>query len=348
MFSRIVIGGLAGDSGKTLVSLALVLAARERGRDVAAFKKGPDYIDAAWLTWASGRPARNLDTFLMGRDAVAASFERHASAHGVNIIEGNRGLHDGIDADGTHSTAALARLLGAPVLLVVSAAKATRTVAALVLGCQTLEPDVEIAGVILNRIGSPRHEAVIREAVASVCGIPVLGSLPRFSPGTLVPGRHLGLVTPSEHAGLDELRAMLIEQVARRLDVDAILGISRGETTRRTSRAEGRRDPAGKRDTCPAAVGPASRRSTAPASRRPTRATPVGSPDGRDLRIGYLEDAAFTFYYPENLEALEAAGTTLVPFSAVSGGTLPADLHALYIGGGFPETHAVALSRNTV
>ncbi|MBE3100067.1 MAG: cobyrinic acid a,c-diamide synthase, partial [Planctomycetes bacterium] len=118
MFSRIVIGGLAGDSGKTLVSLALVLVARERGRDVAAFKKGPDYIDAAWLTWASGRPARNLDTFLMGRDAVAASFERHASADGVNIIEGNRGLHDGIDADGTHSTAALARLLGAPVLLV--------------------------------------------------------------------------------------------------------------------------------------------------------------------------------------------------------------------------------------
>jgi len=177
-FPRVVVAGLSGDAGKTLVSLSLLLALRDRNLRTAAFKKGPDYIDAAWLTWASGSPTRNLDSYLMGFPEAASSFARHALADGVNIIEGNRGLFDGADASGTHSTAALAQALQAPVLLVVNAAKMTRTAAALVLGCQKLDPSLPIGGVILNRLGGSRHESLARQAVESECGIPVLGALP--------------------------------------------------------------------------------------------------------------------------------------------------------------------------
>ena len=184
---RLVIAGLSGESGKTLVSLGLILAASRSGLPVRAFKKGPDYIDAAWLSWASGQPARNLHTYLMGFEGTARSFVRHASAAGLNLIEGNRGLYDGVDAKGTHSTAVLAKLLRAPVVLVADATKVTRTVAALVLGCQKLDPEVSIAGVILNRIGSRRHEQVTREAIEGECGLPVLGAVPRAGSGILLP-----------------------------------------------------------------------------------------------------------------------------------------------------------------
>ena len=137
-FPRLVVAGLSGESGKTLVSLSLLLAARRRGIPAAAFKKGPDYIDAAWLSWASERPARNLDTWLMGFDSAAESFARHAVYPGLNVVEGNRGLYDGTDPRGTHSTAELAKALSAPVVLVVNCTKVTRTAAALVLGASAV------------------------------------------------------------------------------------------------------------------------------------------------------------------------------------------------------------------
>ena len=306
---RLVIAGAAGDSGKTIVSLVLLLAARERGQDVRAFKKGPDYIDAAWLAWASGHPARNLDTCLMGFPAAVASFARHAAPSGFNLIEGNRGLYDGSDARGTHSTAELAKALDAPVLLVVNATKVTRTAAAVVLGCQRMDPAVRIAGVVLNQVARPRHEAVLREAIESVCGVPVLGALPRVSGENLLPGRHLGLVPPAEHTSSAELRATLLG-LAAHLDLDRIVSPpSPPRTLRRVAVSPHRRVAPG-------------------------------------VRIGYLRDSAFTFYYPENLEALEDAGAELVPVSALSGEPLPPDLDALYIGGGFPETHAAALAQN--
>jgi cobyrinic acid a,c-diamide synthase len=309
---RLVIAGLGGDSGKTLVSLALVQAARTKALDVRAFKKGPDYIDPAWLGWVSGQPARNLDTYLMGAERVRQVFARAASGADLAVIEGNRGLYDGVDAAGTHSTAELAKALGAPVVLVVNATKTTRTVAAFVLGCQRMDPAVEIAGVVLNQVNGARHERVIRGAIESVCGVPVLGVLPRIPAVTLLPGRHMGLVPPAEHGELTALAGRLADLIVPRLDMAALLDLAR---------------------------------------RAPERAWPVESPeagasDGRGLRIGFLRDSAFTFYYPENLEGLEAAGAELVPLSSLTPDPLPDDLHALYIGGGFPETHAAAIAAN--
>lgn len=311
-FPRLVIAGLSGDAGKTIVSLGLVLLARQRGLAVAAFKKGPDYIDAAWLGWAAGRPAHNLDTFLMGPETVRASFARHGLPEDLNLIEGNRGLYDGVDAEGTHSSAALARLLEAPVILVVSPAKATRTVAALVLGCQKLDPELRIAGVILNRVSSPRQEQVIRQAIETTTGVPVVGVLPRASSNELVAGRHLGLVTPAEHPGIEQVRDALLRLVGGAVDLEAILRVA----------------------------------SSAPAPGTPPARIPRPQAGGPRVPIGHFSDSAFTFYYPENLEALEAAGAELVALSAFENSTLPADLAGLYIGGGFPETHGAALSAN--
>jgi cobyrinic acid a,c-diamide synthase len=319
--SRLVVAGLSGDSGKTLMALALLLGARDRGGVVRAFKKGPDYIDAAWLAWASGAAARNLDTFLAGAEGVTEAFWRHAvrdSGHAVaplNVIEGNRGLFDGVDAEGTHSTAVLAKLLRAPVVLVVNARKMTATAAALVKGCQALDPDLPIAGVILNQVHGRRHEAVAREAIERTCGVPVLGAIPRLDGPDLLPGRHLGLVTPREHPAIDRVAAVLRRIAREHMDLDRILQI--------------------------ASASEASDEFAPPAEHSDVQRGPT-----LPVKIGYLSDTAFSFYYPENLEALEAGGATLVPLSSLSGHLLPSDLAALYIGGGFPETHACALAAN--
>jgi cobyrinic acid a,c-diamide synthase len=300
-----VIAGLSGGGGKTLISTAIALAARRRELDVRAFKKGPDYIDAAWLTWASGRPARNLDSWLMGFDGAVDSFRRTAAPHGLNVIEGNRGLYDGVDAHGTHSTAALAKALGTPVILTVDATKATRTLAACVLGCRTLDPDVKIAGVILNRVGGARHERVICQAMEGDCGIPVVGAVPKLGEN-LLPERHLGLVTPAERGGGEELEERLAA-VAQCLDWERLI-----TAANRTARLN---------------------------------ALPRAEHTPKTVKIGYLKDSVFTFYYPENLEALEQAGAELVPIDSLHATQLP-EVDALYIGGGFPETHAAALAAN--
>lgn len=310
-FPRVVLGGLAGDSGKTLVSLALALMARRAGVPVRGFKKGPDYIDAGWLTWACGHRARNLDTFLMGFPGAVSSFVRNASRRGLNVIEGNRGLYDGFDAQGTHSTAELAKAIQAPVLLVVDATKSTRTVAACVLGCLKLDESVRIGGVILNRVSKGRHEQVIRNAIEADCGVPVLGAIPRFSDAGLLPSRHLGLVTVDEHPACDALQDRILNLLANHLDMEGILSLARQAPSLPEEPGVPRRIPGGGRVT-----------------------------------VGYLKDSAFTFYYPENLEALEAAGATLTPVSSLTARELPDSLDALYIGGGFPETHASKISAN--
>jgi len=306
-FPRLVIAGLSGDAGKTVVSLSLLLAARRAGLAVRAFKKGPDYIDAAWLTWASGHPARNLDPWLMGFPAAVDSFVRNADPAGFNLIEGNRGLYDGVDPLGSQSTAELAKALKAPVVLVVDATKSSRTVAACVLGCQKLDPEVRIGCVILNRCGASRHERIIREAVESVCGIPVVGVLPKLP--ELLPRRHLGLVPPAERKVNEEA---ILNEVAAHLDFEALLKLAKGAT--------------GDLPVHPA-----------PSQRRTEPAT---------VTIGYLRDSAFTFYYPENLEALKSAGAALLPIDSLHASELPSGIDGLYIGGGFPETHAAALSAN--
>ncbi len=306
---RVVVAGLAGDAGKTLVSLGLALAARRAGVAVRAFKKGPDYIDTAWLAWASGHTARNLDTYLMGFDGAAASFAAHGCVNGLNVIEGNRGVFDGTDVRGTHSTAELAKAIDAPVLLVINATKATRTVAACVLGCQRLDPDVRFAGVILNEVGTARQERILRESIEQICGIPVLGSVPRLRT-CLMPGRHLGLVTPGDHPSAGALGEQLLTGVGDCLDLEGILACARSANMMVRDNVMG-------------------------AGTKP-----------RNLTVGYIKDRVFTFYYPENLEALEAAGAKLAPIDSLTAQDLPGELDALYIGGGFPETHVDALSGN--
>jgi cobyrinic acid a,c-diamide synthase len=308
---RLVVAGLSGDSGKTIVSVALLLEAGRRGIPVRAFKKGPDYIDAAWLAWASGSPARNLDTFLMGFDRPARSFALHAVPSGCNLIEGNRGLYDGVDASGSHSTGSLAKSLRAPVVLVLNATKMTRTAAALVLGCQKLDPEVPIAGVILNQTAGARHSGILRDAIESACNIPVLGAIPKLN-SALLPSRHLGLVPPAEHSGASALAQNLLDAIRPHIAWDRLFEIS--------------------------------------GSAPPLHAPPLQLTQrcyGTRLRIGYVTDSAFTFYYPENLEALEREGAGLIPLSALASPALPDSLDGLYIGGGFPETHAATLAANS-
>jgi len=305
---RVVVAGLAGDSGKTLVSLGLARAMRSDNLEVAPFKKGPDFIDAAWLGAASGRPGRNLDTFLMPEQAILDSVARAGEWADVAVVEGNRGLFDGMDSWGTHSTAQLSRLLEAPVVLVVDCTKSTRTVAAQVMGCQVMDPDVEIAGVILNRVGTSRQESVIRQAVTGACGLPVLGAIRRLE-GEFLPSRHLGLVTAMEHPRAQEALERVAAAVHRYVDIEAVLEIAR-------------RAPGLEGDIPPVKTGVAKR-----------------------VRIGVLKDAAFSFYYPENIEALEQAGAELVTLSPLNDDDIPG-IDALYAGGGFPEVYAARLSAN--
>jgi len=302
---------MTGGSGKTLVALGLLLALRRASVPVRAFKKGPDYIDAAWLSWASGKPARNLDSFLMTGDTILSSFIGNGVAEGINIIEGARGIFDGFDVAGTHSTAVLAKQLKAPVVLVVNAAKVTRTAAALVLGCQKFDPELPVGGVILNNVNGRRHEQLLRGAIESTCSIPVVGAIPKAAVGPPLPERHLGLIPPEEHGDLEELGRDLLQAVSGFIDLDALVTLAR---------------------------------SAAPLEIVPHEETEM--PQARDVKIGHLKDSAFSFYYPENLELLERAGAELIPISALQASGLPADLNALYIGGGFPETHAEALSAN--
>ncbi|NOZ95157.1 MAG: cobyrinate a,c-diamide synthase, partial [Acidobacteria bacterium] len=306
---RLVIAGLAGDSGKTLVSLGLAGILRSQGMAVAPYKKGPDYIDAAWLGAAAGRPGRNLDTFMMPPAGIGRSLAAAAAADLV-LVEGNRGLHDGMDAAGTHSTAELAKRIGAPVVLVVDVTKATRTVAALVLGCRLLDPEVELAGVILNRVATGRQERLIRRAVEKEAGVSVLGAVPRLGEGGPLPGRHLGLVTVGDHPAAAEALARAAWLVEGSVDVDRMVAMAR-ERSR-------------------------------PVELRVARAP---SPVGR-ARVAVARDEAFCFYYPENLEALEAAGAELSFFSPLEDRSVPSGAGALYLGGGFPELHARALADN--
>ncbi len=315
-YPRILIAGLSGDSGKTIVSCGLLASFRDKGLGVSAFKKGPDYIDPAWLSLASGKPARNLDTYLMGFLSVKRSFLRYAGQDDINLIEGNRGLFDGIDSGGTHSSAELAKLLQAPVVIVLNISKVTRTAAASVLGCTKLDPGLNVAGVILNRAANQRHARVVKEAVEAVTGLPVLGAIPKL-PGKLnLPSRHLGLIMPGEFqrslSFLEEAKCIVEDNV----DITAIAGLAR---------------------TAPALDG---EETAVPAEAASSRA-PV---DGR-LKIGYFRDESFSFYYPENLEALEAAGAELISISP-SRERLADGLDALYIGGGFPEMNLTQLTLN--
>lgn len=301
-------------SGKTTISVGVTAEFRRRGVAVCPFKKGPDYIDPMWLSLAAGRSCFNLDFHTMSAQAIQRAFHRDALGCDLSVIEGNVGLHDSVDLHGAGSNAALAKLLGVPLVLVIDAKGMGRGIAPLLLGFQAFDPQLPIKGVILNRIGGGRHGQNLRRVVEHYTDIPVLGLLPRLADLEL-DERHLGLIPSNEADAADRKVEQIRRQVADHLDVDALLRIAGG---------------------APSATADAGER-TAHSLETPKV----------DLRIGIARDAAFGFYYPDDLFALERAGAALIEFSPLDSPALP-EVDALLIGGGFPEFHMDRLAANRV
>lgn len=301
-------------SGKTTVSIGLAAALARQGQRVQTYKKGPDYIDPMWLAAASGRPCYNLDFYLMSRAEIQALFSHHLRNADVGLIEANKGLYDGLDLDGSNSNAALAMLLGAPVILVIDARGMTRGIAPLILGYQAFEPNIRIAGVILNRLGGTRHEAKLRAVIEHYTDVPVLGAIPQ-DPRLEIHERHLGLVTRAERQSAERLISCLADAIGQHVDLSKVLGIA-------------------------ATAGPTARGGAPP---NPPAPCPPSPTKGRPT-IGVLRDAAFNFYYADDLECLEKIAD-LVFINAIDDRHLP-PVDGLFIGGGFPETHMAPLEAN--
>jgi cobyrinic acid a,c-diamide synthase len=279
---------------------------------VAAFKKGPDYIDPAWLTKASGGPCWNLDFFTMSQEEILACFEVHRQGAEVTVVEGNKGLFDGLDVKGSDSNAALAVALDLPVLLVIDVTGITRGIAPLLAGYTGFDPDVRIAGVILNRVAGPRQESKLRAAIECYSDLPVLGAIGR-DPRLVIEERHLGLVPGNEDPEASARIEKIADVIEATVDLDAVLALT------------GRRQK------------PESVAVSAPAKRAADKRDPV--------RIGIARDRAFGFYYPDDLDAFENAGAELVPFNTLEDEGLP-QVEGLFIGGGFPEYFLEELSAN--
>lgn len=308
---RILISALRGSSAKTIISVGITVALKKRGIKILPFKKGPDYIDAAWLTKATGEMCRHLDLYMMGEKGVRKVFFRQVNPKAVSIVEGNRGLFDGVDIHGTYSTAKVARLLKIPVILIVDCTKTTNTIAPLILGCQKFDPNVPLSGVILNHVSGKRHGDVISKSIKHHTGLPVLGILPELD--ILMPERHLGLTTVTETKNFEKKLDLLGELAEKHLNLDKILKIAK----------------------------------KAPQIKMPVKEkkAKAKTKHSQKLSVGIIRDKAFQFYYPENLEALEQEGANLIEFDSMRDKEIkPVDL--LYIGGGFPEVFAEKISKN--
>ncbi len=316
--ARVLISAAHKSSGKTTLTIGLCAALRERGLLIAPFKKGPDYIDPMWLTRACGCPCYNLDPHLMSGNAMKALFGRKARGADLAIVEGNKGLYDGLALDGSNSNAAVATSLDLPVVLVIDARGMTRGVAPLILGYVAFDRNVRIAGVVLNRVDGPRHEAKLRAAIEHYTDVAVLGAV-REDDSIAMIERHLGLTPTCEAEHADELVARIGRRVAAEVDLDALLTIARRTPAPLPLEAG---EPIGTDAACTV---------------RPTAR--------RRLRIGIAMDRAFGFYYADDLEALRVAGADLVPFDTLKDRQLP-QTDALFIGGGFPETCAAELRAN--
>ena len=301
-------------SGKTTLSIGLTSELRRRGRRVQPFKKGPDYIDPLWLSRSAGRSCLNLDYHTMSPAEIRAGFARALDGADLGFVEGNVGLFDSVDLHGTHSNAELAKLLGAPLVLVVDVQGMTRGVAPLLLGYLAFDPALTIAGVILNKVGGGRHETNLRRVVEHYTDLPVLGCVPRTA-DIGIAERHLGLIPSNEAEGVDQIIERIRAAVAAHCDVDRIEAIADAAAT--------------------PALDPGEEAAAVPDDR------PAGSP----VRIAIARDDAFGFYYPDDLTALERAGAELIPFSPVWDSELP-QADALFLGGGFPECRMQELEAN--
>ncbi|MEU9029197.1 cobyrinate a,c-diamide synthase [Streptomyces sp. NPDC048383] len=322
---RLVIAAPASGSGKTTVATGLMAAFAEHGLAVSPHKAGPDYIDPGYHALATGRPGRNLDAFMCGPELVAPLFAHGSAGCDLAVVEGVMGLYDGAAGRGElASTAQVAKLLRAPVVLVVDASSQSRSVAALVHGFASFDPLVRLGGVILNKVGSDRHEVMLREALEEA-GMPVLGVL-RRAPQVATPSRHLGLVPVAERR-TDALAAVaaLAEQVRAGCDLEALMALARTAP------------PLECEPWSPAA-----------ALAEETGAADAAAPDALDGRpvVAVAGGAAFTFSYAEHTELLTAAGARVVTFDPLRDEALPDGTAGLVIGGGFPEVYAPELSAN--
>ncbi len=332
MTNRMLISAAHKSSGKTMVSIGLCAALKKLGHAVQPFKKGPDYIDPMWLSQASGRACRNLDLYLMERDDIVATFARHSAE--VNLVEGNKGLYDGLALDGSNSNAALAKLLDLPVFLVIDARGMTRGIAPLILGYQAFDRDIDIAGVILNNLGGSRHEAKLRAVIEHYTDVPVIGAIHHDERLSIVE-RHLGLMPSNEsHVATAKIK-QIGDAIAEQVDLDKLLALSDVLA----------RDAEISPPPCRGRVGEGIE-ATMPSSSTPILTFPLQEGRNKKVRIGIARDRAFGFYYADDLDALEAAGAELVPFDALRDASLP-EVDALYIGGGFPETCAAELEANS-
>lgn len=338
MTARLVIAGTSSGAGKTSITCGLIGALRAAGHVVQACKVGPDYIDPSYHAMASGRPGRNLDAFMSGPELVAPLLAHAAlpvstpvgpvtavpnpaaamRPADVVVIEGVMGLFDGASGRGElASTAHIAKLTGSPVVLVVDATAMSRSAAAVVHGFRSFDPDVQVAGVILNRVGSEHHEALLRDAIEPL-GVPVLGAV-RRSDQLTTPERHLGLIPASEReAAARQALAALATAVGEQVELDALMRLAR---------------------TAP----PLQAAPWAPPRTAVTPSTPEGD---EPVRIAVAAGNAFSFHYRENLEALVSLGAELVPFDPTTAETLPEDASALLLAGGFPEVYGEALAAN--
>ncbi|MFD2171891.1 cobyrinate a,c-diamide synthase [Tumebacillus lipolyticus] len=306
---RLVIGGTGSGVGKTTLTLGLMAALKRRGLNVQGFKAGPDYIDPTYHTAVTGRTSRNLDTWMVSPDVMREVFWRGSEGADISIIEGVMGFYDGKDPKTNQgSTAEIAMLLEAPALLLVNIASMARSAAAIVKGFATLTEGVKIAGIVANRAGSVGHLKLVQTAIEQECELPMIGGFLRQE-GIEIPERHLGLVPAIERGELSPLFDKLADLVEAALDVDAILEIARSAS-----------------------------------DLPPVPPTLFGQAKAAVTKIAVARDAAFNFYYQENLELLEEQGAELLFFSPLAGESIPAEASGLYIGGGFPEEYAAELS----
>ena len=308
-----LIAGTASGVGKTTATLAITAALRRRGYMVQPFKGGPDFLDTGHHTRISGRTARNLDTWMLSADANRDVLRQASQGADVLLVEGMMGLYDGKDGTTeTGSSAEIAKLLKLPVVLVLDAGKTARSIAAVVLGFELFDPELSLAGVILNRVAGDRHFRMLESAIQSACKTPVLGWLPR-EPAVAIPERHLGLQTVEEGEAGDTLEM--------RIDTLATLAEKHLDLSRLLKLQCGLEEMSG---TLPAFPNTVDR-----------------------IRIGVARDPAFSFYYEDNLDLLQQNGADLVPFSPMHDQTLPESLDALYLGGGYPELYTAQISGNT-
>ena len=306
---RVLVAGTGTGTGKTTVCLALAAALRRRGLPLAPFKVGPDFIDAAHLAAVAGRPARSLDPWMSSPEWVRVSLTRHEPPGGLALIEGMMGLFDGAGgADDRGSAAEVARLTATPVLLVLDAQGVARSAGALALGFARFDPALSLAGVIFNRVGGVSHRETLAAAVAPL-GLPVLGALP-WDEALAISERHLGLLTPEARTLSPEQVARLAAAAEAHLDLEGILRVASA------------------------------------ARPLPVPSDPPVPPARPVVQIGVARDAAFSFYYQDNLDLLQAAGAALLSFSPLADECLPAGLGGLYLGGGYPEAEAPRLAGN--